>query len=1738
MNFSHSKVLLQGENKLNSIHGICWSANNMRIAAATNDNKILLFDENGNKKESFSTKPRMQGKPYKIRSICFSPDSVLLAIAQSDNIIFVYKLGEHWGDKKTICNKLEQSASVTCMVWSKKKVSELFFGCEDGKIKSGYLKKNQSKSLYSNDGIPATSIAVSLDGKFVISGHADNTIYKYNLENFSVQKLCVHSTVPYCIGWGAGGSIIAAGNDYRVTFYNDIGKKTQNLDYSQDEKLKEFSAIQVSPSGEAIALGNFNKFYVFLYNGRKQIWEACIKAIDNYYSVTAICWKPDGSGLITGNLVGNIDLFETCLYKTTFRDIFEITYVSHSQVLIKNTNTSKRLIIKPKYSTEITKMNIYLDNFVVMFTKESMIVGDITLEKYSEIQWRRGGQEKFDFSNTNVCMIYSIEGLALIEYGSNEILGYCPTEYVHSNLISCRLNYSHSTLSKNASLKIIAYLADLNTICVQDLVGQQNLVTINHDSKIDYLELNKSGNKLIFRDRKRHLFLYHIFDKKKVTLLNFCGFVQWVPNSEVLVAQERKNVCVWYNVDDPDKVKIIPVKGDVEEIRRKEGKTEVVVEEVSNSYGNSQIYLLDDGLIAFSTSVDENNLNKAVKILENLEMTAETETHWKTLANLAIQQKNLTVAERCFASIGSYSKANYIKKIIKFVETKNLPLDNPLIEAKLLILDKQFNNAENLLLNHQMLDESLDILNELQKWDESVKLAEKYKHPEINKIKSQYFDWLMNNQEFDKAAELKEHDGEYQNAIELYLKGGYPAKAANLVMTYYSQNKFSNDLIENIISSLNQVGIYEKAGELLEVIGHAQRSLNSYRQACCYSKAVEVAKKHYPTQVEKLEEEWGTYLFNQKSFENAIIHFLEAGAKDKAIDSAINARKWDKAIELLNECQVTNPAFYMQIGRHFEFKRKLDEAEKYYIKSGDPLLAFMMYVNSGKWDKVEEVVKTYLKGDESAKIIANYAVKLQQEGRLKEAEKLYIMGNDVNSAIQMYKVYKQYDNMIRLVSQYQKEHLKMTHDLIGSLLERENKFKQAEYHYIQAGAWNKVCSMYKEANMWEDCLRVAKSYGSRNEINELAKGWVKKLPKDEQIEKLISMGLSEAAIDIYCSNNEFETAFKLAEAKEKYKIPDIHLKYAEYLERQKNYQDAEDHYIKASAIQNAIQMYEHIFDFPNALRIARQHDQNSVDSIYINNAKFYLEKGDFLKAEKCFINGKKPEYMIKVYLNEKNYDAAINLASKYCPQIAADLRNKKMMEQTSEDMSGDTLLDNARMLEKNGDYKRAIDTYLDVSEKHFEDKAKLEEIWNRAVSLAMECDKERQADIVNIVGQKMMKIQKYLEAGNLFYSIGNCEDAIVCFCKANNYKRAKDLVNSMKSSDTREKLMAKIQREEKEFLVKNKDASGLVNMKQEEGVQILFDKKDYDNCLKAAKEISPEVFNKYIILIVKDYLNEKNLSGTADFLEKNGTPIYQYNLQLYEQIAMEILADENLEELGSLNKMLKCVNVQLEKLPEFKNQYKVLLRLNKVAYYQYLKFMMKQKKEGFPKSYYRICQTVLAFGDIIKFDLALYDAGIACKESGYVQNAFIILQRYIDFYYYIAKITALEEESALKNTEFNFLTEAFTSNENIISEEEKEHLVKWAIDVGNKFENKSSNINLIKRTCPKCKKENYEANTYCHYCGFNFEICVITGFPIYPDVEAVSCSNCGRKGIKECWKEWIGLYKTCPNCLSVQMSYK
>ena len=111
-------------------HAFLFTPRSKKLAVSGQDKVVYVYDENGERKDKFSTKAAdpAAGIAYQVRGMAFSPDSTKLAIAQSDSIVFVYKLGADWGEKKSICNKFQQASPVTCIVWPEQRPNELVLG--------------------------------------------------------------------------------------------------------------------------------------------------------------------------------------------------------------------------------------------------------------------------------------------------------------------------------------------------------------------------------------------------------------------------------------------------------------------------------------------------------------------------------------------------------------------------------------------------------------------------------------------------------------------------------------------------------------------------------------------------------------------------------------------------------------------------------------------------------------------------------------------------------------------------------------------------------------------------------------------------------------------------------------------------------------------------------------------------------------------------------------------------------------------------------------------------------------------------------------------------------------------------------------------------------------------------------------------------------------------------------------------------------------------------------------------------------------------------------------------------------------------------------------------------------------------------------------------------------------------------------------------------------------------------
>jgi intraflagellar transport protein 172 len=252
-------------NETNRIAAMAWSPDRQKLAVAAADRFIQLFDERGEKKEKFSTKPvdPKDLKAYRIVGLAFSPDSTKLAVAQSDCVVYIYKLGLGWGEKKSICNKFIQSSEITCLIWPRKQPNAVVFGQLDGKVivfltkvRIGNLKTNKAASLMSCESC-VVSITSDLDGNAIMSGHYDGTINRFFFDDTNADatqgKFTVHSSTPEILIWGE--TVMAAGTDQIITVYDNKGKSIQKFDYSKSPDFKNFTVAELSPSGKCAVFG-------------------------------------------------------------------------------------------------------------------------------------------------------------------------------------------------------------------------------------------------------------------------------------------------------------------------------------------------------------------------------------------------------------------------------------------------------------------------------------------------------------------------------------------------------------------------------------------------------------------------------------------------------------------------------------------------------------------------------------------------------------------------------------------------------------------------------------------------------------------------------------------------------------------------------------------------------------------------------------------------------------------------------------------------------------------------------------------------------------------------------------------------------------------------------------------------------------------------------------------------------------------------------------------------------------------------------------------------------------------------------------------------------------------------------------------------------------------------------------------------------------------------------------------
>jgi intraflagellar transport protein 172 len=185
----------------------------------------------------------------------------------------------------------------------------------------------------------------------------------------------------------------------------------------------------------------------------------------------------------------------------------------------------------------------------------------------------------------------------------------------------------------------------------------------------------------------------------------------------------------------------------------------------------------------------------------------------------------------------------------------------------------------------------------LRRWDDAIKLAERRGYSGLNSLKEQQMTFLLSTGQEEKAGQVLEDRGDKEKAMTLYLKANKPARAARLTLKtpFLLQDE---NLMAKIMSALIKSELFELAGDLSQKLSQPVAAINLYRKGGTFARAIELARHHAPDDVTGLEEEWGDWLVEKRQLDASISHYIESGATIKALEAAMGAKQWRKAVQI------------------------------------------------------------------------------------------------------------------------------------------------------------------------------------------------------------------------------------------------------------------------------------------------------------------------------------------------------------------------------------------------------------------------------------------------------------------------------------------------------------------------------------------------------------------------------------------------------------------------------------------------------------------------------------------------------------------------------------------------------------------------------------------------------------------------------------------------------------------------
>lgn len=188
--------------------------------------------------------------------------------------------------------------------------------------------------------------------------------------------------------------------------------------------------------------------------------------------------------------------------------------------------------------------------------------------------------------------------------------------------------------------------------------------------------------------------------------------------------------------------------------------------------------------------------------------------------------------------------------------------------------------------------------------------------------------------------------------------------------------------------------------------------------------------------------------------------------------------------------------------------------------------------------------------------------------------------------------------------------------------------------------------------------------------------------------------------------------------------------------------------------------------------------------------------------------------------------------------------------------------------------------------------------------MALNYAKDKLNDVVSTVGQRLIAIQKFDSAAEIFESVLMYDKAIDAYLEVKKWDRAMECAQQVRPMEMQQVYVQRIQERKKQSYIASNKISKIVEGGDLSGLELLAQDGRWDECLQIAEKQNQQVLNKFLAQFAHQYISQGQFKETARVLSRYNSPTFEGMLPAYKTIAQDVLSSDSDIEYQILREML------------------------------------------------------------------------------------------------------------------------------------------------------------------------------------------------------------------------------------------